>query len=197
MSKREFIMSEDNQEPENVVYGSAHFSVGGTLTVRGFVHFTFAPKWFEDALTEARRPSSLDTKRREIVFAACCVESHLLEWCLGILVKAGPVERLLEFFPADDRRSVQDRWKEVTKKLHSDGLIPDRPDFGGPHGKEWTRLFEFRNALVHANVSRPDDPDPHELDEMKPGWAVRIVIERIRRLHTAAKTDPPAWLIEP
>jgi hypothetical protein len=192
-----------SEEPKNVILGKASFSGGGTLTMRGFVHYQFAPKWFGDALSEARRPPSLDTKRREIVFAACCAESYLMEWTLGILLKVGPrpEERLLDFFKVNDRRPVTERYDKVTKKLNSDGLIPDRPDFSDPHGKEWARLLEFRNALVHANVSRPVEPSmkvsPQDLDQIVPGWAVRIVIERIKRLHTAAKTDPPTWLIEP
>ncbi len=37
-------------------------------------------------------------------------------------------------------------------------------------------------------------PSKSELDALEGGWAIRVVIERVRRLHVAVGTDPPGWL---
>ena len=108
-------------------------------------------------------------------------------------------------FPERDMRAINQRWTEVAKDLHQFGYIPRRPDFGGPHGEKWKTLLAWRSGLIHGKVSRPDAanlepeqlavPTRDELRECKPGWAVRIATERIRRLHVAAGTDPPDWLV--
>jgi len=80
----------------------------------------------------------------------------------------------------------------------------EKPDFGGPHGEEWKRLLPYRNGLVHAKASRPATDtdrnaihDKKVLDELETGWATRVVVERVRRLHSATKTDPPSWIVDP
>jgi hypothetical protein len=199
-------MNEDKQEPKNVVHGKLSASGGGTQTLSGFAHHIFAPKWFEDALMETRSPPSLDTKRREIVFATCCIETYLVEWTIQIIPR--PHETVGEFFPEKDRfKRIGVRYDNVAERLKSKDLIPRLPIFDKAHRDELDRLFEFRNALVHGNVSWPIEPSmkvsppmkvsPQELDEKGLGWAVGVVIKRIKCLHKANDTDPPAWLIEP
>ena len=169
----------------------------------------FAPEWFEDALSEARGPTlaivpdNRNSKRREILFAVCCVEAYLIEWVYEDVL-CEDSKKLLTYFPNIDRSGITERLKVVTKKLHEDGLLGTRPDFGGL--VDWTNLVNYRNGLVHANASRPETATPGEpapapslddLDKMPKGWAVQVIIRVIRRLHSAAGTPPPAWLVKP
>jgi hypothetical protein len=180
-----------------------------TATVKPWMMRSFAPGWYADALAQARRPAGPgttgyhDARRREIVFAACCAESYLFEW-----VRDGPLyglwEKLEEHFPTKgkDGRSLQEKWEQIPS-----ALLATKLETGGDHGEDFERLIYFRNGLVHALSSRPetDDqlkrnkprPSVRELDEMQPGWAVGVVAERIKRLHNAAHTQPPDWLVEP
>ena len=45
----------------------------GTPTI--WLNYSFAPEWFNDALTEARTGKDHHARRREILFAVCCAES--------------------------------------------------------------------------------------------------------------------------
>jgi hypothetical protein len=86
-------------------------------------------------------------------------------------------------------------------------VIPSRPDLGGPHDEDWDRLLDYRNGLVHARASRPKSgaeskeqkpsPELQELDQLGPGWALGVVIERVRRLHRAVGTPVPDWVVNP
>jgi len=40
----------------------------------------FAPDWLRDARSEAMLLEDIDSRRREIVFAVCFIESYLFEW---------------------------------------------------------------------------------------------------------------------
>jgi len=168
--------------------------------------YPFAPEWFHDALHEARTGHDHHSRRREILFAVCFAESYLYEW-----VRDGPLsgrfDELRDYFPVDDRRGVYDRWKEVLKKLRDNKLIEKLPNVGGLHGVRWKRLLRYRNGLVHALASRPQTtarpnemmpvPPKAELDGLDAGWAVRVVIKRMRLLHDAVGTPPPTWLVDP
>jgi len=63
----------------------------------------FAPEWFEDALSEARGPTlaivpdNRNSKRREILFAVCCVEAYLIEWVYEDIL-CEDSKRLLTYF---------------------------------------------------------------------------------------------------
>ena len=188
-----------------------HIGVEGSLlTVESYppavwITATLALHWFTDALQEARADGP-GPRRREILFAVCCAESYLLEWVRDQVLKCD-FERLKTYFPAGARRGVNEKWKEIPSQLRKDGLIPTAPDLGGPHGEEWSRLIDYRDGLVHARASRPEAdslPDQERpipptslLSQMARGWAVRVVIERIKRLHNAIGTPYPPWLIEP
>ena len=58
----------------------------------------FAREWYADALREARDRDGRHPRRREIVFAVCCVESYLVEWVL-IEVLNRDFDQLAEYFP--------------------------------------------------------------------------------------------------
>ena len=167
---------------------------------------SFAPEWFEDALREARAGAGHSQRRREILFSVCCAESYLLEWIRDEALHHD-FQRVKNYFPLGDRRGVVQKWKDIPKKLHADGLIANLPDFGGPHGDQWLTLIDYRDGLVHASSSRPEtDSIPGEpkpvpskdlLSQVPPGWAVCTVIDRITRLHAAAVTSAPSWLVKP
>jgi hypothetical protein len=164
--------------------------------------YHFAPEWFHDALTEARHPvSNRSSKRREIIFAVCCVEAYLLEWAYH-QVLGQDANQLVTYFPQGKSPGICERLKNVANQLHSNGLLPNKPDFGGLN--EWSTLVNFRNGLVHASASRPEsnvpsDPMPtpslNDLDQMSNGWAVRVITKVIGRLHSAAGTPTPSWLV--
>jgi hypothetical protein len=40
-------------------------------------------------------------------------------------------------------------------------------------------------------------PSKTVLDQLSAGWAVRVVVTLVRRLHDAVGTPPPTWLVEP
>jgi hypothetical protein len=169
--------------------------------------YSFAPEWFRDALCEAQTGHDHHSRRREILFAVCFAESYLFEWVRDEVLK-GDYDGLLEYFPVPHkRRGVRRRWKEVLKQLLENGKIGKEPDLGGRHEQEWKRLVDYRDGLVHARASRPQTtarpnermpvPSKTDLDRLAAGWAVRVVIERVRLLHEAVNTPVPEWLVEP
>ena len=104
--------------------------------------------------------------------------------------------------------TVTEKWKEIPKQLFADRLITGVPVLENPgYWGEWLKLIEFRNGLIHARASRPETtsldekekPKPSKtvLDNMAPGWPTRVVVELIRRLHTAVGSAIPEWISEP
>jgi transcriptional regulator with XRE-family HTH domain len=167
---------------------------------------SFAPEWFADALREARTGQDHHARRREIVWAVCCVESYLFEWARDQVLKRNFAE-IERYFPSDDRRGIRQRWKEVVKELQRANHIPNSPEFQGTYWDDFILLVRYRDGLVHARASRPEtDSQPKEakpvpsktvLDQLSAGWAVRVVVTLMRRLHDAVGTPSPTWLIEP
>lgn len=186
------------------IHSARHEHTAGEM--RLWQNYRHAPEWFADALGEARSGTDHGSRRREILFAVTFAESYLVEW---LIVEA--LERDFEAFrrylPAEDRRDLTKRWKEVPRDLREAGILPDVPSTGDKHGEEWDRLIQYRHGLVHGAASRPETaglaqewlpyPTKSVLDALEPGWAVRIVAERVRRLHGAAATDAPEWLEDP
>jgi hypothetical protein len=162
----------------------------------------YAQDWFADAMREGDA-TGYNARRREIIFAVCFADSYLAEWLVGDIGLDLTTSRA--YLPAHDKRGVTDRWKEIPKELVRNNVIPAAPDLGGPHGEEWRRLVDYRDGLVHANASRPQTtnqppelepmPSRPELEELEPGWPLRVAVERVRRLHAAAGTSPPDWLL--
>jgi hypothetical protein len=191
--------------------GSEGFDIGSSsLAVKPFaptlwVTATFAPDWFADAIKEAAVAGD-GPRRREILFAVCCAESYLLEWTRDEALSRD-FGRLSRYFPHGIQGGVDRKWKEVPAALHRNKVIPQKPDLGGSHGEDWSRLLACRDGLVHARSSRPATdsvpgaPNPvptrEELLKIPAGWAVRVVIERIKRLHAAVNTRTPVWLVAP
>jgi hypothetical protein len=166
---------------------------------------SFAREWFEEALHEARTGRDHHARRREIVFAVCFAESYLLEWVRDEVLK-GDFPRFDRYFVPGTWESVVEKWQDIPKKLLADGLIAAAPNLGEAYWEEWRTLVTYRNGLVHARASRPESgsqpeakhpmPSKGDLDQLVAGWAVRIVVTLVRRLHDAVGTSPPAWLVE-
>ena len=170
-----------------------------------WLSYSFAPEWFNDALTEARTGKDHHARRREIIFAVCCAESYLVEWIRDEVLKRD-FNRLNQFFPPDERRGVAEKWKEVPKALLDAGLISAVPNLGRSYWRDWLDLVDLRNGLIHARASRPEtNPQPDserpvpskgDLDKLPPGWAVKVVVTLVRELHAAVSTPAPAWLVD-
>jgi hypothetical protein len=167
----------------------------------------FSERWFTDALDQSQLPGP-DARRREIVFAVCLAESYLFE-CVVHDVFPNDWDGALKYFAPSARGGVDQKWREVPKKLFADRKLRAVPDLGGPHGEDWAKLVDLRDALIHAVVSRPvtrqaDDPTPLRspsltLAGIPPGWALRVVVDRITRFHAAAGSQPaaPARTVRP
>jgi len=156
----------------------------------------FAPSWLADSLREALHHGP-EARRREVIFAVCFAESYLFEWIRDEVLR-GEYRQLADYFPEESRRGIREKYRELPRRLHGAGLLPELPDFGGPHGEQWNRLVEYRDSLIHAVVSRPDQSTGNPWDEirqLRAGWALDVVRERVRRLHLAARTEVPAWLL--
>jgi len=168
--------------------------------------YSFAPEWFEDALKEAQTGRDHHSRRREILYAVCCVESYLFEWVRDEVLSR-KFDELTQYFPYGDRRGILDRWKKVIKALQKDNRIRKAPDFGLSYWNDFRKLVEYRDGLVHGKPSRPETsslrdeqkpvPSKTMLDQLPSGWAVRVVVGVIRRLHEAVGTSTPSWLAEP
>ncbi len=188
--------------PSEVAFG------GGTL----WTSANFAPEWFQDALSEARRTTQdRNARRREIVFAVCFVESYLFEWVRDEVLDRRDFEQLLRnlnrrYF--NSKEGVKDRWKKVLKKLEKDGLIRAVPDFNQKYWRDFVDLVDMRDGLVHALSSRPGT-DPHPagtlaphpsigfLDQLQAGWATNVVITLVEHLHHVVGSTTPTWLVKP
>jgi hypothetical protein len=154
----------------------------------------FAPDWYRDARKETQRAGA-DARRREILFAACLAETYLFEWVRDALLPERP-SRMFEFFPTNDRRGVRGRWKEVPKDLHDAGLIPNKPDFRDAHRVEWNEFVDQCDRIIHTKLADGNGAVVAPgIDANRPGWALDTVVERIRRLHDAADSPLPEWLL--
>lgn len=203
-------MSEPPPQRQDKVIGVPAAEAGAqapALTV--WQYYPWAGEWFEDAKREAAFPGR-GPRRREILFAATLAESYLVEWVMvQVLADTRQKQRdqfrdLAKYFPESDRSGLPKRWKRVTKQLAGEGLIDAAPDFGDEDWREFQRLFSLRNGFIHAHASRPysssepDLPLPSpaisELDELEPGWAVKVVALQAKKLHQAAGFPTPEWL---
>jgi hypothetical protein len=181
--------------------GVAAITAVGALTV--WLSANFASYWYADAKSEAIGIGDTQRRRREITFSVAAVESYLLEWVRDEVLKRDFV-RLDTYFPPGERRPVTEKWKDTTRALASDRLIPSAPNFTGKTWQNFCRLVEFRNGLVHARASRPQTaglsgiqmpvPSMEELQALEPGWAVGVITALIRELHVATGTKEPDWL---
>lgn len=190
--------------PDQVISGA-----GGISSDEAFGNFTvwrtysFAPLWFEDALAESRRIGDPNARRREIIFSVAVVESYLLEWVRDEVLHRD-FNKLDQYFPPGERRSISEKWKEIPKKLRDEGLINGLPDLSGSTWQQFLSLVKFRNGLIHAQSSRPETSSLHEsqmplpsidqLQSLDAGWPVQVIIKLIEELNSAAATQLPKWL---
>jgi hypothetical protein len=170
----------------------------------------FARRWFEDAARDAAVGGG-DARRREIIFAVCFAESYLLEWTRDEVLQRD-FNALQRYFAVDKRqarraRGVADKWKDVPKRLKSDGRIREHPDYGKQVWNDFRALIDSRDGLIHARASLPHhsatpkaampEPTADLLNQMQPGWPTGVVVALIGELHAKAGTALPAWLRVP
>lgn len=162
---------------------------------------TFAHLWYADAVREAKNAES-ESRRREIIFSVTAVESYLFEWVRDEILKQN-FNDIGNYFKLNNHNGIERKWKEVPKKLKLDGRIHGLPDLSGKTWNQFTMLIKFRNGLVHASFSRPENlnpssknscPSPRDLLTLPPGWAVRVVFDLINELNQATGTRKPDWL---
>ena len=173
--------------------------------------YSFAPEWLEDAIEEARADGNHNARRREIIFAVSFVESYLFEWVRDQVLNRD-FDLLAMYFPPSQKKGIRDKWKDVPKKLKSDGAIPAAPDYSRAPGQEYwsdfNDLVDMRDGLIHASSSRPETnpqppgvPGPHPskrlLDQLQAGDATKAVVALVRHLHSTIRTTAPLWLTEP
>src|SRR5713101_4785635 len=106
--------SQETKPPVQIVTPEAATSKWEAQSPTLWFFYSFAPDWFEDALTEASRGQDHHARRREIIFAVCAVESYLVEWVRDEVLKR-QFASLTSYFPSGDRRGITQRWKEVLK----------------------------------------------------------------------------------
>jgi len=166
--------------------------------------YSFAPLWFEDAVDQAKQPGA-NARRREIVFSVCFEEAYLVEWVRDSVLSR-IFELLSKYFSPGSNKSARDKWNDVPKALHRDGLIPEAPNWGDAVWANWIKLVEMRNGLIHASSSRPETtslpdkekpkPPKGNLDWMDAGWAVRVCVALVRRLHQYVGGQVPSWVVD-
>ena len=186
------------QEGDDISQKSTTYTVTGNSPTL-WVTSNFAQDWYKDAVVESNR-TGLGARRREILFSVCCAESYIVEWTRDLV---GANRQLERYLPVDDKNSVLERWRTLPRSLHKNNLISQSPDWGTEIWRDFCLLYDYRNGLVHANVSRPytgDDPnsqptpDVSKLKALAPKWALLTITKLIRHLHAAIKTDAPDWL---
>ena len=175
-------------------------------SVTVWLTYSFAPEWYQDAINEAKTGKDHNARRREIVFAVNFAESYIVEWVRDDVLHRD-FQRFRTCFPANVKYSAYNKWKEIPKLLRDNGLIPRVPDLNQSYREEFRKLVDYRDGLVHAAASRPETsslpvtekpvPPKSLLDQLEPGWAVKVVLELARQLHKAVGTTPPPWLIDP
>jgi hypothetical protein len=183
--------------------GASETTSAGHVTV--WISANFAEYWFHDAVRETEGRDGIHSTRREIVFAACFLESYLFEWARGIC----GINLINAYFPPKSRfeqdhrfqRTLKDKWKFVPQELHGDRFIPEAPDLDL---SELGMLVVYRNGLLHARASRPftDDlskesrpvPAPGELKKIRHGWACSVAKKLVLKLHEDLQTEAPGYL---
>lgn len=180
---------------------SGNYSLQGQQ-VELWKYGTYAHAWFADTTREASLGSD-QAQLREIIFAVCTVESYLFEWVRDEALQHD-FKRLNRYFPPGLRIGIEERWWRVINLLYEDKIIPRVPNKGENYWKEFAKLVDFRNGLVHGRASRPDTAGLTEAEQPEPtaeqllqkgrGWAVKVVTDVITKLHEAVSTSPPNWI---
>jgi hypothetical protein len=184
-----------------LVRGDDVVEVGERTNTELWVAASWASGWYADALREARAGLDVDVRRREIVFAVCCVESYLFEWARALV---GP-RVVNEYFPPGRRLGIREKWKLVLEQLATSNKIRATPSFGGSDWAEFTKLVAYRDGLIHASASRPTSdadadamppvPAVEVLQQMRAGWPINVVCDLVENLHRTIGTSTPRWLV--
>ena len=197
-----------NDSGEGIVVRPGPVSIG--LRVAGPTLWraeNFAEDWLDDAVN-ASSIDGIGGRRREIVLSVCFVESYLFEWTR----RQVSVEELNDFFPVSShtatgkknpnyRRPLKRKWKKVPRELFDAKKIGSRPNLDL---SMLGTLITYRDGLVHAAASRHDTfdrkhkstvrPTKEDLGDLKPGWAVSIVVDLVRDLHRQLGQDLPTYV---
>ena len=147
--------------------------------------------------------SGRQSRRREILFAVCAAESYIFEWVRDTVLHHD-FSILNQYFPADAKRGVTNKLRDIPQKRYRDGRVHAPLDCGGREFAEFKKLVAFRDGLVHASASRPETsnqtqvekpvPSRSELDALAAGWAAEVVRAILDKLHKDTHTSPPVWL---
>jgi|GEM_PF-1503401 hypothetical protein len=169
----------------------------------------FAPDWLRDARSETMLLEDIDSRRREIVFAVCFIESYLFEWVRDdVLCRNYPeIEQYFDHRNVKGqpiRLGITERWKTVMKKLSEAKKISASMPLDKPAWQEFQLLVRYRDGLVHGVASRPekDDlpadarpiPTVEQLQSIPAGWPTQVAINLVIQLHKFHSTTPPSDL---
>lgn len=198
---------ENDEEKKDVVVPLAPATIKVTACAPTvWLSANLARLWFDDASREATTGNDENSMRREIVFSCCYLESYIFEW-----VRNMDIGCVNNYFPAEPRfrfkkdpryrRTPKKKWKEVPKELFDAGKIACEPQL---NLSKLGTLIKYRDGFIHAAASRPSTdsqrpkekpvPDSDELKRLKPGWALSIAIELVKKLHLDLGTKAPDYL---
>jgi hypothetical protein len=162
---------------------------------------SFSQSWLFDAWLEASLDGP-DHRRHEVLFSVCLVESYLFEWVRDAVLRRD-FRALSKYFPPGERRGIEQRFKQVMKELHADGLVRGSPSFSTTQWADFLDLVRLRDGLVHASIGRPEVFVAEkrrtllDLNRLAPGWATGAARTLLLSNHEAAGFDAPAWLVRP
>jgi len=192
-------MSDQHSPEEKTIYPD---NVPGGWTVEEqeatWYAQSYAAEWYDDALRESKSEAETEederqSKRREVVFSVCFVESFLYEQVSHIL--HFDIVKLAKYFPRGVRIPIKERWKNIWNELHRDGLLLKKPNFETKVWQGFRQLVVFRDGYVHGGASLPEPssgdsrldkpkPGPWEVDELQRGFAVKRVWDLVQEAYT-------------
>ena len=166
-----------------------------------FVAENYAEDWYKDALAEVNDSANKNNKRREIVFAACFLETYLYEW-----VRNHGTNFLEKYFVKDIggkyfAGSLKDKWKYIPPDLAKKLVVTKdlKLDLSG-----LGTLINLRNGFIHAKASKlynsstkkKDQPCPtqEKLENIKSGWAVAVAEKLVISLNEKMNSNAPSYL---
>lgn len=169
-----------------------------------WISASYAPGWLKDAINEALTGKDRESTRREIIFAVFFIESYLVEWLRDDIFK--DVRTISKYAHIKEHIGITEKLKKVLKDLYVKELIPNEPNFKEPYWQESTDLVKYRDGLTHGVAGLPDSdsvrkddrstPSPDELANLPHGWASKIAINLVFKMHEFARTPLPDWFVE-
>ena len=164
----------------------------------------YSEDWYTDACAEVSNSANSNNKRREIVFAACFLESYIYEW-----VRNYGANYIIKYFSttaknADGKcytRKLKNKWKYIPPEMAKElGVAKDvKLDLSG-----LGTLIVLRNGFVHAATSKLYNaftvkeaqpvPSQEQLGLIKSGWAASVAENLIISLHEQIDSNAPGYL---